>query len=68
MRTHQPKGQKEKIFIVYYNLFVASRVGNESLDTAIRGIIPFLICQLVCLMLITYVPVISTWLPNLLMR
>jgi C4-dicarboxylate transporter DctM subunit len=41
------------------NLFVASRVGQTSLDTVVKGIIPFVIVMLGCLMLITYIPRIS---------
>lgn len=48
------------------NLFVASRVGETTLDVVIRGIIPFLVLMIATLMLITYVPAISMFLPNLL--
>lgn len=48
------------------NLFVASRVGETSLDTVIKGIIPFLVLMIGVLLLITYVPAISMGLPNLL--
>lgn len=41
------------------NLFVASRVGSTGLDTVTRGIIPFILVMIVCLMLITYIPQIS---------
>ena len=48
------------------NLFVASRVGETTLDDVIKGIIPFLIVMIVVLLFITYVPAISMLLPNLL--
>ncbi len=48
------------------NLFVASRVGKTTLDVVIKGIIPFLVLMIATLMLITYVPAISMFLPNLL--
>ncbi len=48
------------------NLFVASRVGETTLDTVIKGIIPFLALMIVILLLITYVPAISMFLPNML--
>ena len=48
------------------NLFVASRVGETTLDVVIKGIIPFLVLMIATLMLITYVPAISMFLPNLL--
>lgn len=47
-------------------LFVASRVGETTLDVVIKGIIPFLVLMIATLMLITYVPAISMFLPNLL--
>lgn len=46
------------------NLFVASRVGETTLDTVIKGIIPFLALMIVILLFITYVPAISMFLPN----
>ncbi|WP_313530808.1 TRAP transporter large permease [Anaerotignum sp.] len=47
------------------NLFVASRVGETTLDAVIKGIIPFLFLMIITLLLITYVPAISMFLPNL---
>ncbi|MBM6829905.1 TRAP transporter large permease [Anaerotignum lactatifermentans] len=47
------------------NLFVASRVGETTLDVVIKGIVPFLVLMIATLLLITYVPAISMFLPNL---
>ncbi|WP_304507886.1 TRAP transporter large permease [Anaerotignum sp.] len=47
------------------NLFVASRVGSEPLETITRGIIPFILVMIACLLLITYISPISMFLPNL---
>ena len=47
------------------NLFVASRVGETTLDTVIKGIVPFLILMIGVLMLITYIPAISLFLPSI---
>jgi C4-dicarboxylate transporter DctM subunit len=47
------------------NLFVLSSVANKPVRTAIVGILPFLILMLSLLALITYVPAITLWLPNL---
>jgi C4-dicarboxylate transporter DctM subunit len=41
------------------NLFVASRIGRTGMDTVIKGIIPFVIVMVACLMVITYIPDIS---------
>lgn len=48
------------------NLFVAARVGSEPLETVTKGIIPFILVMLACLLLITFVPAITMTLPNLL--
>jgi C4-dicarboxylate transporter DctM subunit len=47
------------------NLFVLSSVAKQPISTAIRGVVPFLVIMLMLLMLITYVPEISTFLPDL---
>jgi C4-dicarboxylate transporter DctM subunit len=47
------------------NLFVLSSVSKLSIGTAIRGIAPYLILMLILLGMITYIPEISLWLPNL---
>ncbi len=46
------------------NLFVAARVGNEPLETVTSGIIPFILAMLLCLLLITFIPQISMFLPQ----
>ena len=48
------------------NLFVASRVGETTLDNVIKGIIPFLGLMIATLLAITYIPAISMFLPNML--
>ncbi len=48
------------------NLFVASRVGETTLDNVIKGIIPFLVLMIITLMFLTYIPSISLFLPNIL--
>ena len=47
------------------NLFVLSTVAKQPIGTVIRGIVPYLIIMLSLLMLVTYVPAVSTWLPDL---
>jgi C4-dicarboxylate transporter, DctM subunit len=47
------------------NLFVLASISKKPITTVIRGILPYLLIMLTLLMLITYVPVISTWLPDL---
>ncbi|MDN7133387.1 TRAP transporter large permease [Halomonas sp. MC140] len=48
-------------------LFVVAGIGKLPMLTVARAIIPFLLCNLAVLFLVTYVPAISLWLPNLLM-
>jgi C4-dicarboxylate transporter DctM subunit len=47
------------------NLYVLSSVSKTPIGVVIRGVNPFLLLMLALLMLITYVPEISLWLPNL---
>lgn len=48
-------------------LFVVSNVGKVKLSLMYRGILPFIGAAVVVLMLVTYVPAFSTFIPNLLM-
>ncbi|TVP49152.1 MAG: TRAP transporter large permease, partial [Halomonas sp.] len=49
-------------------LYVLSRVSNVSFERCMRGTIPFLIPLVLCLLLVTFIPAISMWLPTLLYR
>lgn len=46
------------------NLFVAVRVGEATLDDVIKGVIPFLAVMIVVLMLLTYIPAITMFIPD----
>ena len=48
-------------------LYVGSAIGKISIERASRGCIPFYISMLITLMLVTYIPAITMFLPNLLM-
>lgn len=48
-------------------LFVVSGIGKLPMLTVARAIVPFLICNLAILLLVSYVPAISLWLPAMLM-
>jgi tripartite ATP-independent transporter DctM subunit len=48
-------------------IFVTSAVSGVRVGAVTRAVLPFLVPLLVTLLLITYVPVLVTWLPNLLM-
>lgn len=47
-------------------LFVLSRVAKVPFEKAVAGTLPFFIPLFISLMLVTFVPAISTWLPGLL--
>ena len=47
------------------NLFVLATISAAPIGEVIRGILPFLILLLIVLVIITYVPVLTLWLPNL---
>jgi C4-dicarboxylate transporter DctM subunit len=46
------------------NLYVLSIISDAPIGEVIRGILPFLIVLLIVLALITYVPIMTLWLPN----
>lgn len=48
------------------NLYVACGLANVTINKLARAIVPFVIAGIIVLMLITYVPIISTFLPDLL--
>jgi len=46
------------------NLFALSSAAKIPVEEVVRGIIPFIICMVLLLILITYFPIFSTWLPS----
>jgi C4-dicarboxylate transporter DctM subunit len=49
------------------NLFVISNISKIPLAQVLRGTMPFFILMVGLLLVVTYIPIISTWLPDLLM-
>ena len=47
------------------NLFVASRIADSPMEVILKGIMPFIAVMLACLMMITFIPEIVMFLPNL---
>lgn len=47
------------------NLFVASNVGKVPVPELIRNVVPYIVSALIALLVITFVPEISLWLPSL---
>jgi C4-dicarboxylate transporter, DctM subunit len=50
------------------DIFVASSTLNKPVITIIRGILPFLLVNIFVLLIITYIPEISTFLPSLIAK
>ncbi|GAA1857535.1 TRAP transporter large permease [Brevibacterium marinum] len=48
------------------NLYVGAGIGKVRIEEVVRGVMPFLIAAIIALLLITYIPAISNWLPDLL--
>ena len=48
------------------NLYVACNIADLSLTDISKAIMPFLIASTVALLLITYIPALSLWLPKVL--
>jgi C4-dicarboxylate transporter DctM subunit len=48
------------------NLFVASSLGDVTYEQAVKGALPFIGLAILGLMIVTYVPSISMWLPRML--
>ena len=47
------------------NLFVLSTISHAPIGEVVRGVLPFLVLLLMVLMIITYVPALTLWLPHL---
>jgi TRAP-type C4-dicarboxylate transport system permease large subunit len=46
-------------------LFVGSAVGKVSIESTVKALLPFYAVLFLVLMLVTYIPAISLWLPHL---
>ena len=46
-------------------LFVGAAVGKVTIENTVKALLPFYLALFMVLMLVTYVPAISLWLPNL---
>lgn len=47
------------------NLFVASTVGRVKFENIVSAVIPFILIMIVCLLIISYIPSLTLWLPSL---
>ncbi len=46
-------------------LFIGTAVGKVSMERVVKATLPFYICMIVVLMLLTFIPEISLWLPSM---
>lgn len=46
-------------------LFVAAGIGELPMTKVVKAIWPFLICNIIVLLLVSYIPAVSLWLPSL---
>mgnify|MGYP000844143852 FL=1 len=53
---------------VAVNLYVGANTAGISMDEISRAVVPFVLASIAALIIITYVPALSTWLPSLLMH
>ena len=49
-------------------LFIGSAVGKVKMERVVKATIPFYVCMLITLMLITFIPDLCMFLPNLFMK
>ena len=47
-------------------LFIASSVGEVKMEKLIKAVVPFIFVSLIVLLLVTYLPALTTWLPSFL--
>ncbi|MGN0909028.1 MAG: TRAP transporter large permease subunit [Succinivibrio sp.] len=47
------------------NLFIATGVAEVRLEDLIRKIVPFIITMIIMLMMVTFIPQLSLWLPSM---
>lgn len=50
------------------SVYMASNMFNVKMSALIKNIWPYLIALIISLMMITYIPALTTWLPNLLIK
>jgi C4-dicarboxylate transporter, DctM subunit len=48
-------------------LFICANIARVPLTPVVKALVPFLITNIIVLLLVSYVPAISTWLPSVLL-
>ena len=47
-------------------MFIGSAVAKVPMEKVVKATLPFYVCMIITLLLITFVPAISMWLPSVL--
>ena len=50
------------------SLYMVSNIGRIPLERVMAGAVPFIVSLTIALLIVTFVPAFSTWLPNLVMK
>lgn len=53
---------------VAVNLYVGANIAQISIDKISKAVVPFVLASIAALMCITFIPSLSTWLPNLMLK
>ena len=48
------------------NLLIGSKIGNIKIEKVIKPLMPYLVTSIIMVLIVTYIPALSTWLPDLL--
>lgn len=51
-----------------YNLFTATSISGEPFSEVVKGVLPFLLVEVICVLIISFVPEFITWLPSVLLK
>ena len=47
-------------------LFIGSAVSKVPMERVVKATLPFYVCMIITLLLITFIPAVSMWLPSVL--
>lgn len=51
-----------------YNLFTATSISGEPFSEVVKGVLPFMLVEMACVLIISFVPEFITWLPSVLLK
>ena len=65
---HGQSRDRDVLAAVRVNIFVSCSIFKVSSSRVVSGLVPFFVTYLIALMVITYIPELSLFLPNLLIK